>query len=118
MKKQKLKWLDSKTLLFKKKFNTIFFLLVAVFSSQLFAGTSGGMPWETPMQRLADSITGPVVRLGALIAVAVTGMLWYFSAGGGFARTALGLVFGLAVALSAANIVDTLFGVGAGLVFP
>ena len=102
---------------FKNKTSASFFVLVSFLSNQLMAGTSGGMPWETPMQKLADSLTGPVVRFGAVIAVAVTGMLWYFAASG-FARTALSLVFGLAVALSAANIVDSLFGVGMGLVIP
>ena len=34
----------------------------------------GAMPWETPLQTIADSITGPVAKAIGVIAIAVTGL--------------------------------------------
>lgn len=39
------------------------------------AGTTSGtaMPWETPLQTVQESITGPVAKAIGIIAIAVTG---------------------------------------------
>lgn len=51
------------------------------------AATSG-MPWETPLEQVSSSMTGPVVTSIAAIAVAVTGVLFALAPEGGFARRA------------------------------
>src|SRR5690242_16031672 len=48
------------------------------------AGT--GMPWEQPLQQVLDSITGPVARAAAVIAIVISGCGIMFSEGGGGVR--------------------------------
>jgi type IV secretory pathway VirB2 component (pilin) len=42
------------------------------------AGTTGGLPWESPMHLIAQSLTGPVAYALGLIGIAISGasMLW------------------------------------------
>src|SRR3546814_10568256 len=68
-------------------------------ASPAFAGGSG-MPWEDPLQQIADSITGPVAKIAGIIAVALAGLGFAFAEGGGFMKKILGIVFGLAIAFS------------------
>ena len=42
------------------------------------ASSSGGLPWETPLEKLKDSITGPVAGIVALVAVATAGLMLVF----------------------------------------
>src|SRR3546814_6136288 len=71
-------------------------------ASPAFAGGSG-MPWEDPLQQIADSITGPVAKIAGIIAVALAGLGFAFAEGGGFMKKILGIVFGLAIAFSAST---------------
>ena len=76
------------------------------------AGTTGTLPWEGPLQTIAQSLTGPVAFSVALIGIFATGatLVW-----GGemneFARRAslLGLI--VAVLVFATNILSSAFGV-------
>jgi type IV secretion system protein TrbC len=76
------------------------------------AGTTGALPWESPLQTIATSLTGPVAFSVALIGIFATGatLVW-----GGemneFARRAslLGLI--VAVLVFATNILSSAFGV-------
>jgi type IV secretory pathway VirB2 component (pilin) len=70
------------------------------------AGT--GMPWETPMQNLLDSLTGSIVLLGLGFALGESG---------GIVRRICGLVFGVAIAFSAAQWGMTFFGFAGGAGF-
>ncbi len=79
------------------------------------AGTA--MPWETPLQTIADSITGPVAKAIGVIAIAVTGLGFAFSEGGSALRKGLGIVFGLAIAFTASTFLTTFFAVTGGAVF-
>lgn len=55
-------------------------LLFAVsFAEPAFASSGGGgLPWETPLQRIQQSITGPVAGFIALAAVAIAGAMLIF----------------------------------------
>ena len=74
------------------------------------SGGGGGMPWESGLQTVRDSIKGPVAVGVSLIAIVASGVMLVF--GGdmqGFMRTGayLALVIGLIVA--AENILSTLY---------
>lgn len=92
--------------------------LLASASTPAFAATAGGgMPWETPLQTVADSITGPVAKAIGVIAIATTGLAFAFSEGGSVLRRGVGIVFGLAIAFTASTFLTTFFSITGGAVF-
>jgi type IV secretory pathway VirB2 component (pilin) len=87
-------------------------------SNSAFAGTGQtGLPWETPLQTLQTSISGPVAVLIAIIALAAIGVTLIF---GGewneFARRGVFAVCAIALLVGGAVIMTTLFGVSAACV--
>ena len=79
------------------------------------SGTS--MPWETPLQNIVDSITGPVAKGVAILAIVVAGLAMAMGEGGGFFRKAAGIVFGIAIAFAATQWGMTFFGFAGGAAF-
>lgn len=93
------------------------FLLLALFSDAFAAGAGaggGGLPWETPLQNLLASLTGPVAQVLGTAAIVFVGLGLAFSEGGGIMRRALWLVFGLSLAFAAATWGLTFLGFGGG----
>jgi|SRR6266446_5626978 len=80
------------------------------------AGAGGGMPWEQPLQKVLDSMSGPVAQALGVIAIIVFGLTLAWSEGGGL-RTALSILFGLAIAYSASSFFMSFFGFAGGAVF-
>jgi type IV secretion system protein TrbC len=76
---------------------------------------SSGLPWETPLQKLVDSISGPVAKAVGVLAVTMFGLMLAFSDGAGL-RWAMGILFGLAIAFAAATFVGSFFSFGGGAV--
>ena len=76
--------------------------------------SSGGLPWESPLQTVSNSLTGPVAYAVSLIGVVITGAMLIF---GGeineFARRIIMLVLVIALLVSATSILSTLFSTGA-----
>lgn len=93
---------------------TASFLLLA--TSNCFAAGSG-MPWETPLNRILDSITGPVVKALGVISIVLVGVAIASSEGGGFMRKVLSVVMGLCIAFSASTFFLDFFGYTSGLGF-
>ena len=60
-----------------------------------------GMPWESPMDQILNSITGPWLRFGSIVAIIITGLSLAFGEMGGILRKAVQLVLGLSVACAA-----------------
>jgi type IV secretory pathway VirB2 component (pilin) len=77
----------------------------------------GGLPWETPLNRVAQSMTGPVALSISLIALMVAGGTLVF---GGelseFARRSCVAVLAIAFLVLGAGFMTTLFGVGGAVV--
>jgi type IV secretion system protein TrbC len=94
------------------------FLLVLVLAvpdaAQSAASGGGGLPWETPLQTLRDSITGPVAYAISLMGVVVAGATLVF---GGeindFVRRIIMLVLVISLIIFSTNILSTLFNAGA-----
>ena len=56
-----------------------------------------GMPWEGPLEQIVDSITGPVARAAAVIAIVIAGVTIIFSEGGGGVRKLAFVGLGIAI---------------------
>jgi len=98
------------------------FLLTVLFlmaTQPTFAGGGGdgGLPWETPLARIADSLTGPVALSISLIALMVAGGTLVF---GGelseFARRSCVAALAIAFLVLGAGFMTSLFGVGGATV--
>ena len=76
-----------------------------------------GLPWEGPLQRILDSIAGPVAKVVGVIAIVVTGLGLAFGEGGGLMRKILSIVFGLSIAFSASSFALSFFGFAGGCAF-
>jgi type IV secretion system protein TrbC len=81
---------------------------------QAAASGGGGLPWETPLETLRDSITGPVAYAISLMGVVVAGATLVF---GGeindFVRRIIMLVLVISLIIFSTNILSTLFNAGA-----
>jgi type IV secretion system protein VirB2 len=58
-------------------------------------------PWEAPICIVARSLSGPVAKAVAVIAIVITGLMIAFGELGGVFKSLLGLVFGVSFALLA-----------------
>lgn len=90
-------------------------LLPALAGSAWAGGFGGGLPWEGPLQNLADSLTGPVARVIGIVAIFGAGIAVAFSEGGSSLRKILFVVLGLSIAFSAATWGLGFLGFGGGL---
>jgi len=83
-------------------------------SSSAFAGTGGGgsgLPWESVLQKIVDSFTGPVVQGVLVLAIVACGFAVMWSEGP-VIRRAFGVLLGGAIAAAAVSIALTVFSVG------
>ena len=69
----------------------------------------GQSPWETAVNNLQQSFTGPIAKGLSLIAIVIGGLTFAYSEGGS-KKIFAGLVFGLGMALSATSFLSWLFG--------
>jgi type IV secretion system protein VirB2 len=94
-------------------------VLLMVCSTEAAASTGGGsLPWETPLQTISTSITGPVAYAISLIGIVVAGaMLIWGGEINEFARRVIMLVMVISLIVFASNILSTLFSVS-GAVLP
>ena len=103
--------------LVKRKSTIPFALMWLIAATVLKAGTTGALPWEGPLQTIAQSLTGPVAFSVSIIGIFATGatLMW-----GGemneFARRAalMGLI--VAVIVFATNIMASAFGITGAVV--
>jgi type IV secretion system protein TrbC len=93
--------------------------VASVFLSLPAFGAGGGqaLPWEAPLTRLQQSLSGPVAGAIAIIALVAIGVTLVF---GGewneFARRAVYAVCAIAFIISASALLGGLFAVGAAVV--
>ena len=65
-------------------------------------------PWETAVTNLQTSFTGPIAKGLSLVALVVGGLMFAYSESGS-KKVFAGIVFGLGMALGAANFMAWLF---------
>ena len=68
----------------------------------------GASPWLQAIDVLQDAFTGPIARGLSLIAIVVGGLMFAFGEGGS-KKALAGIVFGLGMAMGAANFLAWLF---------
>jgi type IV secretion system protein VirB2 len=92
--------------------------LVAVSLDCLASGMAhaagSGMPWEAPLQRILESVEGPVAKIIAVIIIIVTGLSLAFGDMGGGFRRLLQIVFGLSIAFAATSFFLSFFSFAGG----
>lgn len=97
---------------------TIFVLCVVALAqfataTTAYAGTGGGgsgLPWESALQTIVESFTGPVMQGVLVLAIVALGFAVMWSEGP-VLRRAFGLLLGGAIAAAAVSLALTLFGV-------
>lgn len=97
---------------------SVSFMAFAITTSVLSAlpayAAGSGMPWETPLQSILQSIEGPVAKIVAVIVIIVTGLTLAFGDSNGGFRRLLQIVFGLSIAFAASSFFLTFFSFGGG----
>ena len=89
--------------------------ILALSAAELMAQTApapvsgaGASPWLQAIDVLQSAFTGPIARGLSLIAVVVGGLMFAFGEGGS-KKALAGIIFGLGMAMGAANFLTWLF---------
>ncbi|MBI1209728.1 MAG: conjugal transfer protein TrbC [Azospirillum sp.] len=87
--------------------------MVVLHSAAAYAAGSG-MPWEQPLERILESVQGPVAKIVAVIIIIVTGLSLAFGETSGGFRRLIQIVFGLSIAFAASSFFLSFFSFGGG----
>ncbi|KPA11596.1 Conjugal transfer,TrbC [Candidatus Magnetomorum sp. HK-1] len=96
-----------------KQFITIMLILVPINAW----ATSTGMPWEGPMNQILNSLTGPWLRFGSVVAIMSAGLALALGETSGFLKKMIMLVLGLSIACAASGWGLSFFGFAGGFCF-
>ena len=86
--------------------------MVMIASAAQAAGS--GMPWEAPLQKVLDSVQGPVAKIVAVIIIITTGLTLAFGETAGGFRRLIQIIFGLSIAFAASSFFLSFFSFGGG----
>lgn len=95
-------WLKSYVLLFS-----------LVSTENVFASSSGNLPFVSTMNTLKDAISGPFLLAASIIMIVVTCIMLAFGEWGDGFKKMINIVLWLSVAFAATSFISTLFGGGA-----
>lgn len=90
--------------------------LLLMVHAQAYA-TKTGLPWEGPLQKIANSITGPVAKIVGVLAIVLAGFGIAFGEAGSGMRRLFQIVLGLSIAFTASSLIVDLFGFTGGTTF-
>lgn len=76
--------------------------------------SGSGMPWEEPLQKVLESVQGPVAKIIAVIIIITTGLTLAFGETGGGFRKLIQIIFGLSIAFAASSFFLSFFSFGGG----
>lgn len=76
--------------------------------------SGSSMPWEEPLQKILESIEGPVAKIVAVIIIVTTGLTLAFGDTSGGFRRLVQIVFGLSIAFAASSFFLSFFSFGGG----
>ncbi len=85
-----------------------------VFTTSIAHAAGSGMPWEAPLERILESVQGPVAKIVAVIIITVTGISLAFGDTSGGFRKMVQVVFGLSIAFAASSFFLSFFSFGGG----
>jgi len=89
----------------------VFGLIINTYASET------GLPWEGPLEKIMQSLTGPVAKILGVISIVLAGFGIAFGESGGAMRRIFQIVLGLSIAFTASSLVVSLFGFSGGAVF-
>jgi len=89
-------------------------LAIAVMMASTANAAGSSMPWEAPLQKILDSVEGPVAKIIAVIIIIVTGLTLAFGDTSGGFRRLVQIVFGLSIAFAASSFFLSFFSFGGG----
>ena len=92
---------------------TAAFILCGLLSAPAHAAGSQ-MPWEAPLQKVLDSVEGPVAKIIAVIIIITTGLTLAFGDSSGGFRKLIQIIFGLSIAFAASSFFLSFFSFGGG----
>lgn len=78
--------------------------------------SGSSMPWEAPLQKILESIEGPVAKIVAVIIIIATGLALAFGDTSGGFRKLIQIVFGLSIAFAASSFFLSFFSFSGGAV--
>ena len=99
--------------LFSRLNTAALFIAVTVLTCPAYAAGSN-MPWEQPLQKILDSIEGPVAKIMSVIIIVVTGLTLAFGDTSGGFRRLIQIVFGLSIAFAASSFFLSFFSFSGG----
>ncbi|MFC5393999.1 TrbC/VirB2 family protein [Bosea vestrisii] len=76
--------------------------------------SGSSMPWEQPLQKILQSVEGPVAKIIAVIIIITTGLTLAFGDTSGGFRRLIQIVFGLSIAFAASSFFLSFFSFGGG----
>ena len=76
--------------------------------------SGSSMPWEQPLEKILQSVEGPVSKIMAVIIIIVTGLTLAFGDSSGGFRRLIQIVFGLSIAFAASSFFLSFFSFGGG----
>src|SRR5690242_8617163 len=87
---------------------------ISLFFSGAAYAAGSGMPWEEPLQKVLDSVQGPVAKIVAVIIIITTGLTLAFGETAGGFRRLIQIIFGLSIAFAASSFFLSFFSFGGG----
>jgi type IV secretory pathway VirB2 component (pilin) len=88
--------------------------IVTLLAASAAWAAGSGMPWEAPLERILESVQGPVAKIVAVIIITVTGISLAFGDTSGGFRKMVQVVFGLSIAFAASSFFLSFFSFGGG----
>jgi type IV secretory pathway VirB2 component (pilin) len=88
--------------------------IVTLLTASAARAAGSGMPWEAPLERILESVQGPVAKIVAVIIITVTGISLAFGDTSGGFRKMVQVVFGLSIAFAASSFFLSFFSFGGG----
>ncbi|PZV40482.1 TrbC/VirB2 family protein [Mesorhizobium kowhaii] len=89
-------------------------LVVSLIVAPAAHASGSSMPWEQPLEKILQSIEGPVSKIIAVIIIIVTGLTLAFGDTSGGFRRLIQIVFGLSIAFAASSFFLSFFSFGGG----
>ena len=89
-------------------------LLISLLLAPAAHASGSSMPWEAPLQKVLESVEGPVAKIIAVIIIIVTGLTLAFGDSSGGFRRLIQIVFGLSIAFAASSFFLSFFSFGGG----
>jgi type IV secretion system protein VirB2 len=90
------------------------FVAVSLLTAPVAYASGSSMPWEQPLEKILQSIEGPVSKIIAVIIIIVTGLTLAFGDSSGGFRRLIQIVFGLSIAFAASSFFLSFFPFGGG----